>query len=1707
MRLTRKWLAGLVLFPLVSPGAWAKERAGYDTFRMSQEHQGLVASEESLRSRGVRVESTEERLGVPGFLWKDAPGGPGNKALAGMKAQDAAREHLRAYADLYRLSSRDAMGAELRHLHATKRGPVVARFGQSVDGIEVFRDELKVVMNRDNELVAISGYLAPSQAVEKARLTASRAFRLSAEDAIASAFRDMTGVALSPRSLVSTGKPNGAYTAFVLEEGSRRLLTWSMEEPARARKVFFTLPDRLEPAWYVEVNAGPMGSAGSESSAFVVSATDGTLLLRNDLRSHASHGYRVWADPVTLLPHDGPQGSAASPHPTGLPDRYQAPFIAPELVTLRNYPFSKNDPWLPANATQTTGNNVEAYADRAAPDGFQPGADLRASVTAPGLFDSTFDTTLAPNANDTQLEAATVNLFYVTNFLHDWFYDAGFDEAAGNAQALNFGRGGLEGDSLKAEAQDSSGRNFSDMVTPADGARPRMQLYIYNGVPMLQVNAPASLAGNIENGRAVFGAQVFDVAGDVKILNPAGTTPGCTAFPAGTFTGKIALLDRGGGCVFSIKAYNAQNAGAVAVIIANNVANQPAPILATGTNAELVTLPVLSAPKEAADAWKAEVKNNGTTVNVLLKRGPSLDRDGSLDNDLIAHEWGHYISNRLIANANGLTNNQGRSLGEGWGDFHALLLKVREEDRNHPGNNLYQGVYAVAAYVQAGGANNGYYYGIRRVPYSTDFTKNGLTLKHIANGTPLPTTHPVAYGQTGVANSAVHDSGEVWATMLWECYASLLNAYPFQEAQDRMKQYLVAAYKVTPRTPTFLEARDALLAVAAATDPADHQRFLTAFARRGAGVGAKVGERHAQDHIGVVESFESGANLGVLGVRLDDSVTGCDKDGVLDLGETGRLSVTVRNTGVTALEPFAATVTSDSTTATLAFPDGTQLSFPRLAPNQTATASLKVGLTAVMAGPVHRAGLKLAFQEPSLPASAKSLTFDPRIHSDERMGGSTTDDAEAAVTAFSSDLLNASERAWQLTGTPDNHYYHVTSTSHSSDLSLTTPWLHVAPTGNFTFSFKHRYSYESVNGGGAPYWDGSVIEITTDGRQWQDLYPLGINTGYSGVLAAGDNVLTNRPAFAGLSAGYPAWLTQTVNLGTLFAGQKVRLRFRQGSDSDVGAYGWDLDDLTFNNLVNAPFSALVSETSDGTVCNQRPVAHAGPSQSQPEGKLDAQGGLERTLVTLDGSGSFDPEGQPLTYQWTQVSGPAVTLSANDVAQPSFTADVAREQLFTFQLVVGDGTETSLPRQVEVTVLNVNRPPKAVAGVQATVDERGGLVTLEGSGSSDPDGEALTYTWAQVSGPPVAVTNATQVSARFEPPEVSVNTPFTFSLTVSDGAATATSTVVVTVNNVDRAPVANAGEDRMVEARASVSLTGTATDADGDAITYAWTQVGGEPVSLTGADTARLEFTAPDVRQGTQLVFQLVATAQGAQSAPDTVTVSVQKANRRPVVLAGPNVLEENERTRLTLTATGNDADGDSLTYSWQQTGGPLVLLEGADTAHLSFTTPEVLGATLLTFRLYVKDTDNAESESVLVSLTVKDVNRAPASKPRKVAGSFEGQTITLDASASSDPDGDALTYTWEQTEGPEVTLSAPTEALTTFIPTKLSNATNFTFSLTVTDSRGMSSTETVKVTVLNVDEPKTESAGCSSTGSGSGWMMLLLLGGLVLSRRRRTGRA
>jgi len=199
--------------------------------------------------------------------------------------------------------------------------------------------------------------------------------------------------------------------------------------------------------------------------------------------------------------------------------------------------------------------------------------------------------------------------------------------------------------------------------------------------------------------------------------------------------------------------------------------------------------------------------------------------------------------------------------------------------------------------------------------------------------------------------------------------------------------------------------------------------------------------------------------------------------------------------------------------------------------------------------------------------------------------------------------------------------------------------------------------------------------------------------------------------------------------------------------------------------------------------NKPPVAHAGPPQTVKEG----------SLVTLDGTASYDPDVDPITFRWSQQAGPLVPLSDSRAAQPTFTAPtvgVAGATL-TFGLVVSDGTASSSD-SVTITVEHVNHPPVANAGVPVTVDE-GRPVTLDGSLSSDPDGDPLTYLWTQVSGPVVQLSGADTATPGFVAPPVGPGgADLVFRLIVDDGVVqSAPSEVTVHVKAINDPPVCTA----------------------------------------------------------------------------------------------------------------------------------------------------------------------------------------------------------------------------------------------------------------------------------------------------------------------------
>jgi MYXO-CTERM domain-containing protein len=624
----------------------------------------------------------------------------------------------------------------------------------------------------------------------------------------------------------------------------------------------------------------------------------------------------------------------------------------------------------------------------------------------------------------------------------------------------------------------------------------------------------------------------------------------------------------------------------------------------------------------------------------------------------VAHEWGHYIHHRLV----NCGTEQCGGHSEGWGDFNAVLMSIRE------GDNIDTGTFAAAIYSTAALGDEGYY-GIRRFPYSRDMKKNGLTFKHVTNGVPVPMT-PITPWLVGSPNWEVHNSGEVWAQMVFDAYTNLIKdgGHTFDEAKRRMTDYLAGGMMMAPKDPTFTEQRDGILAAAAAADQNDMKLLAQGFARRGAGTCAVSPARDSEDGSGVVEDFMLKGRHEIVSITIDDSIKTCDGDGALDNDEIGNVVVKVVNQGAEMLAGTQVTVTT--ATPGVTFPNGATATLPDLMPFETATVALPIALDTSVS-PIIQIDLGTDVVNAASCTATISAANLPFANYDDVIGTTTLDKVDPDVSAFTLSGKLA-DQVWskEIEAGTMNRYWRAVDYNTHSDTSLESPDLVVSANQNLVTSFDHIHEFETgpeVAGGPDVYWDGSLLEISEDGgTTWKDLDQY-IAAPYNGTIANipdADNPLGDRPGFVATNPSHPNWDNVQLNFGNMFAGTTIKFRFRIGSDAAAGAPGWQIDNINVQGITNTPFNERVV---DDKVCNSGPTANAGPDQT-----VNAN-----DAVTLDATASTDPENDPLTFVWKQTSGPAVVLADDTTANPKFTApDFAEDTVLTFEVTVSDGVANS-----------------------------------------------------------------------------------------------------------------------------------------------------------------------------------------------------------------------------------------------------------------------------------------------------------------------------------------------------------------------------------------------------------------------------------------------
>ncbi len=351
-----------------------------------------------------------------------------------------------------------------------------------------------------------------------------------------------------------------------------------------------------------------------------------------------------------------------------------------------------------------------------------------------------------------------------------------------------------------------------------------------------------------------------------------------------------------------------------------------------------------------------------------------------------------------------------------------------------------------------------------------------------------------------------------------------------------------------------------------------------------------------------------------------------------------------------------------------------------------------------------------------------------------------------------------------------------------------------------------------------------------------------------------------------------------------------------------------------------------------------------------------------TLVKLDGTKSYDPNGLPLIYKWKQLGGPIVEIKNSNTSTPSFIAIQSGE--YQFSLMVNNGRINSKPDIVNVKVNNV--PPVAMVSdiVAGYINEK---ISLDGSMSADANGEELVFFWKQESGPPVVLQNSETARPFFVS---DVPGTYRFSLTVSD-RFNESEKVYVNVFVLDSsnlppyaviAPVAE-----RISVGDSITLDGSLSrDLEHGELSWHWEQMSGPAVRFNNPDSKIISFipTEPGVYS-----FKLTVSDMTNPPSSQTVTFIADSQDFHvPHSFAGYDIVaEKGEKVCLNGTLS-YDQDGDELTFAWRQIEGLSVDIDSLISPTPCFI-PVWTG--LYKFGLTVSDGKSNSLEDV-VSVFVKD---------------------------------------------------------------------------------------------------------------------------------------
>ena len=735
---------------------------------------------------------------------------------------------------------------------------------QTIQGIPVM-NTIKTIAFKNDKVLSVSGkYYAAANGMVQKNATPS----VKAADAVVAAAKDVN---LVPSGNMAAQKTtdNGRKAAFgnmgISESDITAELMWQPTDNNDLNLVWQVkvVPHKSSDYWLIQVDAHS-GKAINKMNLTVFCNWGDQKVGENNFVANLDNNEaeRFLAPPPPAINN---ADYRVLPYPVESPSHGAFSLVSNPWLQAGAGNNAASLGWQNDGTTEyniTRGNNVWSKEDRAADNETTIGVSTTSSTASPNYsFNDIFDPATSAIGSVNQ-KAAITNLFYWNNIVHDITYQYGFDEASGNFQNDNQGRGGSGADYVLADAQDGSGSNNANFGTPADGGRPRMQMFLFSPAPatILKVNSspvaiPAMNAFEFTMSANNKLANVGPVTGNL-VLYDNGTNNGCAAAAAGSFTGKHVLVLYNGGCNPEVAVKNAQNAGAIGLIM-QLPSNIPANSYTQGPD-NTITIPSVNINFAPGNNLKSAMLSG--TVNITLA---GINLDGDFDNGVVVHEYGHGISNRLTggpANSACLQNKE--QMGEGWSDYYSLMLTTNwaTTATTDGANNRPIGTYVFGQPPTGSG--------IRRYPYTTNMTINPWTYGMLATGT----TSQGVPGQ-------VHLMGEIWAATLWDMTWNIIaqqnsissNLYDAgANGGNNISMKLVTqGLKLQPCSPGFLDGRNAILKADTMLYGGKYSCAIwRAFARRGMGKNAIQGSSNSV--LDQTEDFIVPAGMGY------DTLTVCD---------------------------------------------------------------------------------------------------------------------------------------------------------------------------------------------------------------------------------------------------------------------------------------------------------------------------------------------------------------------------------------------------------------------------------------------------------------------------------------------------------------------------------------------------------------------------------------------------------------------------------------------------------------------------------------------------------------------------------------------------------------------------------------------------------------------------------------------------------------